>query len=201
MTAAAGGLALVALAVATVALGALHLAGTGLSPIRDPVSAYGISAARAGYRVLTIALGISGAALALGLDRTRQVDVSGGVIALLLVFAGARAAISWFPMDRPGGARTETGRRHGLLAFAAFGGIATAAISLGGALGRGSTWHAIGSVSSALGWAMVVTLLLLVASRTHGGLRARFGAIERAFYACAIGWIAVFAVACITQLH
>ena len=58
-----GVVALSALATAVGALVWLHLVPTGLSPLRDPVSQYGISIYRAGYRVATISLGIVGAAI------------------------------------------------------------------------------------------------------------------------------------------
>jgi len=59
--AAAGLIALLALAVTAASLGYLHLAPTGLSPVRNAVSQYGITPFRAGYRVATIAFGAAGA--------------------------------------------------------------------------------------------------------------------------------------------
>ena len=52
---AAGVTALLALAVTVASLGYLHFAPTGLSPVRNAVSQYGITPFRAGYRVATLA--------------------------------------------------------------------------------------------------------------------------------------------------
>ena len=65
----AGVISLLALAAVVVSLGYLHLEPTGLSPVRNAVSQYGITSFRAGYRVATIAFGLSGVALASGVDR------------------------------------------------------------------------------------------------------------------------------------
>jgi hypothetical protein len=100
-------------------------------------------------------------------------------------------------MDAPAAPRTSTGRAHGLLATAAFGGATIAAFKLAAVLRAGHRWHALAPVSTALGVAMAISLAGLIVSRSHPALRARFGAIERGFYVSAIAWFAVFAVACI----
>ena len=193
-----GVIALVALAATVASLGYLHLAPTGLSPIRNAVSQYGITPFRAGYRAATIAfaVAVAGAALAVGIARAAGSRAS-AVLVLLAIFAAARAAISWFPMDAPGAPRTSTGRTHGLLAGAAFGGATIAAFKLAAVLRAGHRWHALAPVSTALGVAMAFSLAGLIVSRSHPALRMRFGAIERGFYVSAIAWFAVFAVACI----
>ena len=120
MLTAAGTVCLVALVTVVASLGYLHVAPTGLSPVRNAVSQYGITRFRAGYRVATIAFGVGGIALAVGIDRAVAPSGRSLVVVLLLIFAVARLAISWFPMDAPGTPPTQTGRRHGLLAIAAF---------------------------------------------------------------------------------
>ena len=82
----AGVIALAALAATVASLGYLHLAPTGLSPIRTAVSEYGITRFRAGYRAATIAFAVAGAALAVGIDRAVGSRAS-AVIALLAIFA------------------------------------------------------------------------------------------------------------------
>ncbi|MGO9962772.1 MAG: DUF998 domain-containing protein [Acidimicrobiales bacterium] len=201
MTSVAGVVALVALATVLVALGYLHLAPTGLSPVRNAVSQYGITRFRAGYRVATIAFAVAGIALAVGIDRVASKDGREEVVVLLLLFALARGAISWFPMDAPGAARTSTGQVHGLLALVAFASAATAALRLGTVLSHGARWRPLAPVSSALGWAMVACLLGILFARSFPSLRARFGAIERGFYVSAIAWFAVFASACAANTH
>lgn len=189
-----GILALCALSIVVGSLGYLHLAPTGLSPVRNAVSQYGITTYRDGYRVATLAFGAAGLFLAVGVDQRLGVVVA--VTILLLVFALSRAAISWYPMDAPGAEPTETGRLHGLLAVVAFGGISLAALYLGRVLARRREWHALSGVSSVLGWLMVATLLAMALARSSPAVRDRFGLIERAFYAFAIAWSVIFATAC-----
>jgi len=205
---AAGVIALIALAAVVGSLAYLNLAPTGLSPIRDPVSQYGITAYRGGYRVATIAFAVAGVALAIGIQRRGLGSVM-TVIALLVVFSVARLLISWFPMDAPGTERTQTGQIHGLLALLAFGSVAFCALDLGrkisqlqgGALGYRPAWHALAPVSTGLGWAMIVVLLTMGLSRAQPVLRVRFGLIERGFYVLAIAWFLVFAVASAANVH
>jgi hypothetical protein len=196
---AAGVIALAALAVVVASLAYLHLALTGLSPVRNAVSQYGISRLRTGYRVATIAFAASAVALAVGIERA--VSHAGRVMPVLVllgVFAAARAVISWFPMDEPGAPRTPTGRTHGLLAIAAFCSVALAAGRLGSTLaGGGERWHDLSQTSTVLSWAMALFLVGMWLRRSIPALAARFGLIERGFYVMAIAWFAVFAIACI----
>ena len=117
----------------------------------------------------------------------------------LVVFAIARGAISWFPMDAPGAERTSTGRTHGLLAIAAFAAATFVAFKLAGVLSHGTRWHTLATASTALGVAMGTCLTAMAFTRSHPVLRTRFGAIERGFYLSAIAWFAVFAAACATN--
>jgi hypothetical protein len=201
VTEVAGALGLVALAVVVGSLVYLHLAPTGLSPVRNAVSQYGITSFRAGYRVATIAFGLAGVALAVGLEKA----LSGGgirtVVILLVLFAIARGAISWFPMDAPSATRTQTGQIHGLLAFVAFVGAGVAALRLGNVLSRQDKWHSLAGLSTGLGWAMVACLLGLALVRSSPELSKRFGLIERGFYVSAISWFTVFAAALATNAH
>jgi hypothetical protein len=196
MTAVAGVTALLALATVVAALGYLHFAPTGLSPVRNAVSQYGITTFRAGYRVATIAFGVAGIALAIGIDRSTSGGGREAVVVVLVLFAIARLAISWFPMDAPGSDRTSTGQMHGLLALVAFASATYAAFRLAIVLSHGTRWRSLAPVSSALGWAMVACLLGMLLARSFPAVRARFGSIERGFYLSAIAWFAVFASAC-----
>ena len=197
----AGVVALVALAAVVASLTYLHLEPTGLSPVRNAVSQYGITDFKPGYRAATIAFAIAGIALATALHRELSGHGAKLVLLLLVLFAIARAAISWFPMDAPGTERTSTGSMHGVLAIVAFGGATAAAFRLGSVLSNGPHWHSLGPVSVWLGCAMLAFLLGMMLSRGLPWLRARFGAIERGFYACAIAWFAVFAVASVASAH
>jgi hypothetical protein len=197
MTAAAGVIALLALVATVASLAYLHLAPTGLSPVRNAVSQYGITPFRVGYRAATLAFALAGVALAVGIDHALGAPARGVVIALA-IFAAARAAISWFPMDAPGSQGTATGRRHGLLALAAFAAVAFGALRLGSVLEHAGRWHALATTSSVLGAVMLACLVGMGLARSHPGLRERFGLIERGFYLSAIAWFAVFAVAAAT---
>ena len=195
----AGVIALVALVVVVASLGYLHVAPTGLSPVRNAVSQYGITAYRLGYRVATIAFGVAGVALAVGIGRA--VHGVSTVVVLLVVFALARLSIGWFPMDLPGTERTASGARHGLLAIVAFVAVAAAATDLGRRLSVTNTWHHLAAVSNAFGIAMIVALVTMALARSAPAVRARFGAVERVFYLLAIGWFAVFSVACAANVR
>jgi hypothetical protein len=195
---AAGGVALAALIVVVGALVYLHIVPSGLSPVRNAVSQYGITRFRAGYRVATIAFAISGAALALAISRATHGHASATIV-LLVVFAAARAVISWYPMDAPGGDRTSTGRAHGLLAIAAFAGVTAAALRLASVLSDQTALHELAPVSRGLGILMLVLLLSMGFSRSHPELGRRFGLIERGFYVAAIAWFAALSIGCIAR--
>jgi hypothetical protein len=116
------------------------------------------------------------------------------IVVALAVFAAARAAISWFPMDAPGSRRTATGAAHGLLAVVAFGSAAAVALHLGGALAEQARWHALAGVSTLLGRLELVLLAAILARRLLPALGRWFGLLERAFYIVAILWFTVFAL-------
>jgi hypothetical protein len=163
-----------------VTLVVLHVLPTGLSPLTNPVSQYGVTSYRVSYRVQTIAMGIAAIAPAIGIA---ELGIGGGsiVVALLVIFGAARLAISWFPLDVPGAARTESGRRHG--ALAAFGGATLAALRLGTDLGRSTAWVHVREPISGLGIAMLVSLISMGVGRRSESIRHYFGLSERAFYA------------------
>ncbi len=173
------------------ALVALHLAPTGLSALRNAVSQYGITSYRSGYRVQTIGYAVAGLGAAIGVSALPgPVAIPAG---LCLIFAAARALISWFPMDEPGSARTATGRRHGILAAAAFAGAGLAAWQLAKLLRHDTLHPAIATASTALAAVMTIMLLaMLVSVRTGQG--RYFGLIERGFYLSMTAWLATVAV-------
>ena len=187
-----GSIAIAGSASCLLTLVVLHVLPTGLSPLTNPVSQYGITSYRLGYRVQTIARGIAAIAAAIGIS---ELGIGGAplVVLFLVIFGAARLAISWFPMDVPGAARTESGRWHGLLALAAFGGATLAALRLGTDLGRSNVWvHARGPIAG-LGIAMLVCLISMGAARRSESMRHYFGVVERAFYAGTIGFLFVVA--------
>lgn len=196
----AGGVALVGVAIAIASLVYLHLAPTGLSPLHNAVSQYGISKYQAGYRAATIGLGIAGAALAFGVgDVVRGSKGASTAVALLVVFAVGRLVISWFPMDEPGSPRTSTGQVHGLIAIVTFVSVTAAGFRLGSLLTAEGPWHVLAQVSTSFAWAMAACIVGMVLGRASLTLRRWFGAIERGFYVAMIGWVTVFAVACVIR--
>ena len=193
----AGVLGLGGLAAALGSLCYLHLAPTGLSPVRNPVSQYGITSFRSGYRAATISLGVAGAAVAAGVAGALSEQGLDVVVGLLVVFAIGRLIISWFPMDPPGAPPTSTGHAHLLIAATTFSAATVAAIRLGSVLSRSARWHGLASVSTDLGWAMGACVAGMLFSRLSPELRSYFGAIERGLYVAIISWLAVLAIACV----
>ena len=170
----------------------LHLLPTGLSPVTHAVSQYGITSYRLGYRVQTIAMGVAAIAAAIGISKLR---IGGGslVVCLLVIFGAARLAISWFPMDAPGTARTESGRRQERSRSAAFGGATLAALRLGTALGGSNAWVHARRPIVGLAIVMLVSLISMRVARRSESMRHYFGLVERAFYAGTIGFLFVVA--------
>ena len=178
----AGAVSLAGTAAAIGVLAYLHVAPTGLSPVRNPVSQYGISTYRWGYRAVTISMGVAGAALGIALHGAVHGSGVAAILALVAIFSVSRLAISWFPMDVPGTERTTTGAVHGLLAIATFGSVAAAAVRL----------------YRVLEGAMVACLVVLMLSRLAQEVRRAFGAVERALYVGILAWLIVIGVACAT---
>ncbi len=178
------------LAVGVGALVVLHVLPTGLSPMRNAVSQYGISAYAMGYRVQTLAYGLAGVGAAIGLASLHGPTEL--VVVLCAVFAAARMLISWFPMDQPGAERSEHGRRHGLLAIGAFVGAGLAAAALGKLLTHDHTHPALSAASEAFALVMLADLLAMRIDRRAEG--HHFGLIERGFYALMTGWLVLVAV-------
>lgn len=191
-------LALVGVLVVLAALVALHALPTGLSPIRDAVSAYGISPYRWLYRTQTIATGVTAAALAIAVPSAIASGTVGAVIALW-VLAVARAVIGWFPMDAPGATRTGTGRLHNVLAFGAFAAASVGGFMTGIAFGGDPRFVALAGISTALGWLMsAASLLTLLAARIKA-LSPIFGLAERLIYLGMLAWLATVAAALLTS--
>jgi hypothetical protein len=188
----AGVVCLGATAVGVGALVVLHMLPTGLSPMHNAVSQYGITRYRLGYRVQTISFGVAAAAAAVGLA-----DAAPGraraLIALILVFALARLVISWFPMDEPGAEPTNHGRMHGVLAIVTFLAIAVAARRLGTVAQQVPGWTTFSTVSTVIAWLMVASLVAMAVvgrnARVNGAGRSYFGAAERTFYLAIVAWL------------
>ena len=171
------------------ALVALHALPTGLSWIRNPVSQYGITKYRIFYRVQTIAFGVAGVAATVGLAHQRYTPIS--LIICTSIFALARLCISWFPMDHPQAERTTRGRRHGLLALAAFGAALYSGVRLPELLAVMSGPNWVEFLSGYIRLVFIIGLLGMAVTR-----RARlsgFGLWERIYYVGMFGWLVILA--------
>jgi hypothetical protein len=191
---AAGVVCLAGTAVGVGAVVVLHMLPTGLSPVRNAVSQYGITRYRLGYRVQTISLGVAGAAAAVGIAEAAP-GRGRFVLVVLGVFAVARLAISWFPMDAPGAELTSDGRAHGLLAIATFLAIILAAARLPQLVHAIGGWHGVATASVVIAWAMVASMVAMIATRRAAGRDGYFGLAERAFYVAIVAWLIAVGVA------
>jgi Ca2+/Na+ antiporter len=192
-----GVVALAGVAVAVASLVYLHVQRTGVSPLRDSVSAYGISPLSLWYRVAVIATGIAGAAEAIGLGGDlKRVRLA---VLCLWVFAVARVLIAWFPMDRQGEEQTRRGRVHGVLAIVAFAAVTVAALQLRATLARGARWHHAAATLNVLAWCLLLTALAMLVVRGTSQLAKWFGLSERAFYVAMMAWLGAVGVALIAS--
>lgn len=189
---------LAAIAAAAFAVGAISLIwvdvlGTGHRPLRDAVSDYGASSHRLFYWVLVVSLGIGATLLLVALGR--GTDVARGGLIWLGVYAAARVAIPFFPIDLEGAPVTPRGRAHVALAAAAFTAVAFAAWDLTPALQDEPGWSGAADLLGALRTAVVATGVATLIARVVLPIRqVAFGAVERLFYAASIAWLVTVSV-------
>lgn len=177
VTLAASGIALVTFVV-------LHVLPTGLRALHDPVSQYGISRYRFGYRILTVTLGIAGCAAAVAVLRRYPPSGRVTIVVLLVVFGVLRLVISWWPMDAPRSRPTSTGRAHLLLAIGAFVAITLATQQMRRSVQSADTFaHAYAVALIVAMWFDIVGLVGLVITRRLQATPRYFGAAERLVYA------------------
>lgn len=167
---------------------ALHLLPTGIDPLEHGVSAYANTRYGALYRAQVILTG----AATLAIVVLVWPDVGELGVAALLVFAASRIAIARFPTDPPDSPSLSTaGRRHVLLATAAFLAIAIAAPAVGRRLFELSSWHGSTDALAILNIAVPVTMLATFAAGTTPPTRRIFGLVERCGYVAALAWLFV----------
>lgn len=191
-------LALAGVLATTAALVALHLLPTRLSPLRDPVSAYGISRYAGLYRAQTLGTALAALALAIALPAA-GVDSAIPAVAALAVLAAARGLISWVPMDAEGAPRSATGRAHNLLAFGAFAAASVGGFMVGIAFGATDGLRALAPVATSLGWVMTIASALTIAAAEVRALRPIFGLAERLIYTGMLAWLTMSAIALIPR--
>jgi hypothetical protein len=171
---------LACLLAATLLLLRLHLARTGLSPVRDAVSDYGTTPWHLFYRAMVVALGAAAALLAIQLHS----ETDAGALVWLWIFAASRIAIAGFMTDRDPPPFTREGRIHFALAAVAFTSIALAATSV--------DWTGRPGVLGPLGVAVAISAVATAVARFAAP--AIFGFVERVLYATSIAWLAIAAI-------
>jgi hypothetical protein len=194
-------IAVIALLGVVVCLGclvSLHVSPTGLNPLRDPVSQYGITDYFTFYRAAALSLGVAALTLAVALVEALTEANAAGIV-FLIILGFARLTIGWVPMDAPGAARTRTGLRHNLLATAFFGSATVAAFLLTGSFAIDAELDGIAGISAGLAWAMAVFSVLILLTSLVGPLKRYFGLVERLLYVAVLAWLATVAVALIAR--
>jgi hypothetical protein len=174
----------------------LHVAPTGLSPVRDPVSQYGITDYFTFYRAAALSLGVSALTLAVALIEALTEANAAGIV-FLLILGFARLTIGWVPMDAPGAARTRTGLRHNLLATAFFASATVAAFLFTGTFADDRALAGIAPASAVLSWAMAVFSALILVTSLVGPVKRYFGLVERLLYVAVLAWLATVSIALI----
>ena len=176
----------------------LHIAPTGLNPVRDPVSQYGITDYFTFYRAAALSLGVASLTLAVALlEALTEANAAGIVFLVILGFA--RLTIGWVPMDAPGAPRTSTGLRHNLLATAFFASATVAAFLFTGTFADDPALSGIAPASGVLAWAMAVFSALILLTSVVGPLKTFFGLAERLLYVAVLAWVATVAIALIAS--
>ena len=176
----------------------LHIAPTGLNPVRDPVSQYGITDYFTFYRAAALSLGVASLTLAVALlEALTEANAAGIVFLVILGFA--RLTIGWVPMDAPGAPRTSTGLRHNLLATAFFASATVAAFLFTGTFAGDPALSGIAPASGVLAWAMAVFSALILLTSLVEPLKKYFGLAERLLYVAVLAWVATVAIALIAS--
>jgi hypothetical protein len=191
-------LALAGVLTTVATLAALHLVPTGLSPLRDPVSAYGISRHGALYRAQTLGTAVAAAALAVALPAAGITSSVPAVVALV-VLALARGVISWVPMDAEGASRTSTGRRHDWLAYAAFAAASVGGFMVAIAFASTGVLDPAAAGASILGWVMTIAGAVTILASFVATLRPIFGLAERVIYLGMLTWLALTAITLVVR--
>jgi hypothetical membrane protein len=186
--------AIVATAVQTIALVALHLVRTGYNPRVDAVSDYGIGRYRGLFWAQAVAGGVAGFALAIALSDARP-SIPSLVIAMLVISGIARLLIPVFPTDQNGNRfQTVRGTIHMLLAIVIFASLIIAASKLGSTVEHRPAWHGVKGWLTTLPWVMTGAAVGVLLALRAPNLKRIFGLIERLFYVSAIAWFFIVSI-------
>jgi hypothetical protein len=188
---------LVALAIYTALMVALHLLPTGFNPRRDPVSLYAagpfgwLNAPLAQLAAGLCALGMAAAFVWMG------APLPGFGLAALILLGLARLALNLVPARlsdtqiKPGEPLPRRVIAHDLLAVLSFGAIAIVVMTLTGPLIAWSAWR--GSAPWLIVTAIYTPLAVIMfpVSAIVAPLRPYFGLFQRAIYVGIICWQAL----------
>ncbi len=188
-------IAIIATAVQSGALIALHVLPTGYSPVSDAVSDYGVGRYRSVFWLQAVAGGVAGITLAIGLAQLSPFAPT-LVVVMLILSSVARFFIPFFATDQNGSRfQTVPGTIHMLLAVVSFGGIAVAAGALWSTLMHYAAWFGVKSALNILNWVILGSLIGLVLG-IRPGLRLHLivGLFERLFYLSSLTWFFIVAI-------
>ena len=102
-------------------------------------------------------------------------------------------------MDADGAPRTRTGRAHNLLAFLAFAAASVGGFMVGIAFAATPGLEAYSGASTVLGWVMTAASAVTILGGAVRGIRPAFGLAERLIYIGMLAWLALTAVALLTN--
>ena len=177
-------------AAAAILVVRLHLLPTGVDPVREGVSGYGLGRWAHLYRAQVTCCGLAATLVVIGCGTVGVGWLSG--LAALAVYALARFTIVRFPTDPPGTTTlSTTGRRHAVLAAAAFLSLAMAASTLWLTLVDSPPWDRAGQLLAVVSLVVPVTVAATFAAGGWPTLRPLFGLIERTVYVAGVAWLFV----------
>jgi hypothetical membrane protein len=184
----------VAIAVQTIALVALHVLPTGYDPKTDAVSDYGIGEYRGWFWAQALAGGVGCFALAVALGGAKP-SMPTETIVLLVIAGLARLLIPVFPTDQNGSRfQTAAGTIHMILAIVIFAAIILAASKLGSTLEHRPAWHGVKGWLTALPWVMIGGAVGTLVALRGPRLKRIVGLFERLFYVASIAWFFIVAI-------
>jgi hypothetical protein len=180
------GFVILSASLAALALIIVHFLPTGVNPISEAVSDYGVGEYRNFYRLAAFWLGASGLLLAITFGKAIFPKPTVTILALL-VFATVRWAIVIFPTDLPDAEETDVGKAHVTLARIAFVSIAVAAAFFPGQVSDDPLWHKYTGLLWALAAAIAIAVVATGVTRSY--YRRLFGLVERMLYVTMITWL------------
>jgi hypothetical protein len=195
----AAGVLAAAVISAVTAFAVVSASPTGLSPISDATSEWGLGAYTWCFRWFEVALAVAGVtAIGLAQAPTRRRLIT--VQVALGCFTFGRALVGWVPMDAPGAPTTTRGLVHWGLGTLSFGSVIV--IGFVGALSFVGTRHGhrFAVLSRVCGALAALGLLVDAASTRVSALDQVFGLFERMIYLGAGLWFTALVVGTVARL-